>query len=564
MRLEPSTLIPYRTRGDEVSSVRHGEEARRWTGREGALRAMLLACAVTLQMDPCALASQARPDDRCAVVDRPAATRPDCGGAVIPPNIAPLTFVIQEKGSAYYVKIRSDKGEPLEVYSRSGEIRPGQGPWHRLLAENRGKDLWFDVYVLGLGTGAAPQGQQDAWTRFAPLRATIASEPIDDFLVYRKIRPVHSTYGDMGIYQRDLRTFKEKAVLENGSFDHGCLNCHTFCNNGTGTALLSIRSRVYGSSAILVEGDEVTKVGTKFGYSAWHPSGKLVAFSANDVRQFFHLASDEVRDVVDYDSLVATYRLSDKTVRAVPGLVQKDRLETYPTWSPDGRYLYFCSAPKTWTDGPSFQEAYDRIRYDLGRIPYDVNEDRWGEPEMLLTAADTGQSILLPRVSPDGRWLLFAMCDYGCFPVYRQSSDLYLMDLHADAGTRPKAYRRLDINSEASDSWHCWSANGRWIAFSSKRLSPLLTRVYLAYVDEQGQVHKPLLLPQQDPRFYDSCLWTFSVPELVTEPVKIRKESLGRVVRGTDQIGVKMPVTMATPKADTTIPQHDEPVQPGR
>jgi hypothetical protein len=537
---------------------------RRWTGKEMTLRTLLLVCAITLRTELCGMGGQARPDGQSVAVDRPPAAHPDYSGAVIPPNIAPLNFVIQEPGRAYYVKVHSDKGQAIEVSSRTGEIRLGVGPWHRLLAENLGGELLFDIYVLGRSATAPASGEQDTWTRFAPLRMAIAKEPIDDFIVYRRIRPVHSTYGDMGIYQRDVRSFEEKAVLENTSFDRGCLNCHTFCAHHTDPMLLSIRSRVFGSSAILVDGGQVTKIGTKFGYSAWHPSGKLVAFSANDVRQFFHLASDEVRDVVDYDSLVATYRLSDKTVRGVPGLVQKDRLETYPTWSPDGRHLYFCSAPKTWSDGPSFQEAYDRIRYDLGRIPYDVNEDRWGEPEMLLTAADTGQSILLPRVSPDGRWLLFTMCDYGCFPVYRQSSDLYLMDLQADAGTKPRAYRRLDINSDASDSWHCWSSNGRWIAFSSKRLSSLLTRLYLAYVDEQGQVHKPVLLPQKDPRFYDSCLWTFSVPELVAEPVKIRKESLGRVVRSSEQIGVKMPVTMATPKADTTIPQHDEPVQTGR
>jgi hypothetical protein len=77
-------------------------------------------------------------------------------------------------------------------------------------------------------------------------------------------------------------------------------------------------------------------------------------------------------------------------------------------------------------------------------------------------------------------------------------------------------------------------------------------------------VHSPILLPQEDPAFYDSCLWTFSVPELVTGPMKARKETLARVVRGQDQVDIKMPVTMATPKVDTTIPQHDSPVQTGR
>jgi hypothetical protein len=93
------------------------------------------------------------------------------------------------------------------------------------------------------------------------------------------------------------------------------------------------------------------------------------------------------------------------------------------------------------------------------------------------------------------------MCDYGCFPVYRPSSDLYLMDLQAAQPAGRYSYRRLSINSDASESWHSWSSNGRWIAFSSKRLSHLFTRTYLAYVDDQGTVQKPLLLPQKNSGF---------------------------------------------------------------
>ena len=44
--------------------------------------------------------------------------------------------------------------------------------------------------------------------------------------------------------------------------------------------------------------------GSHVGYAAWHPSGKILAYSIMKVRQFFHSASDEVRDVVDLDSLM--------------------------------------------------------------------------------------------------------------------------------------------------------------------------------------------------------------------------------------------------------------------
>jgi hypothetical protein len=264
---------------------------------------------------------------------------------------------------------------------------------------------------------------------------------------------------------------------------------------------------------------------------------------------FQHTAGPEIRDVVDLDSLLAYYDAGSRTVKTAPALARKDRLETYPAWSPDGRFLYFCSAPRTWTDRSVIPERYDQIQYDLVRIAYDVRQDTWGEPQTILSAQQTGMSILLPRISPDGRWLLLSLCRYGCFPVYQQSSDLYLIDLEAARNTGRYEYRRLEINSDESESWHSWSSNSRWIAFSSKRDNGTFTRTYLSYVDPNGVAYKPLLLPQKDPTHYDSCLWTYSVPELTTGPVPFSKEKLGRVVRGSRQIDVQMPITTATPKA---------------
>jgi Tol biopolymer transport system component len=313
--------------------------------------------------------------------------------------------------------------------------------------------------------------------------------------------------------------------------------------------LISTRTPKYTNAAIIVEDGTAKKIGATFGYSCWHPSGKILTYSMNKVVLFHHAVSEEARDVMDLDSLIAYYVVGSQTIKTTPDLSRKDRLETYPTWSPDGRFLYFCSAPLTWTDRTVIPESYKDVRYDLMRIAYDPDRDEWGPLETVLSAKDTGRSILVPRISPDGRWLLFCMCEYGCFPVYQRSSDLYVIDLEAAKQTGRYEYRRLDVNSDQSESWHSWSSNSRWIAFSSKRGSGVFTRTYLSYVDPNGAAHKPLLLPQKDPTYYDSCLWTYSVPEFVTGPVQMTKESLGRVVRSSDKISVQLPVTTATPKA---------------
>jgi len=496
-------------------------------------------------------------------IDRPAKIQPDYAGSAIPPNIAPLNFVIQQDGAGYFVKIYSEKGNPIEISSRKPTIMIPKQAWHELLDMNRGRQLNVDIYVESLAGASSSKGENVGWSRFQTLTAQIAAEDIDTFLVYRRIRPGHSTWREIGIYQRNLSCFDESTILNNEYFKHGCVNCHTFCSNRTEKVLIGIRSAVYGSSALLVEGDNVRKIGTKFGYTSWHPSGKIAVFSVNKVRQIFHSAASEVRDVLDFDSLMSYYEVESESVKTTPDFTKKDRLETYPAWSADGRYLYFCSAPVTWPDKTVVPESYDQIRYDLVRTSYDIDSDQWGALETVLSAEDTGLSILLPRISPDGRWLLFCMCDYGCFPVYRHSSDLYMMDLEAAKQTGQYKYRRLDINSSKSESWHSFSSNSRWIVFSSKRDSGVFTRTYIAYVDKSGKVHKPIRLPQKDPAYYDSCLWTYSVPELVTEPVRVTREKLGRIVRGSEKISVKMPITMATPKAGE-LPDSQEPWQTER
>ena len=503
------------------------------------LLGVLLACALAYGLRGRAVAV-----DKYIAVDRPAKIYPDYSSTVIPPNIAPLNFLVQETGSGYCARIYSEKGGPIQVFSRSPKILIPVGSWHELLDKNRGGELHFDIFVR-----TANQG----WVRFSTIANKIAGEDVDGYLVYRKMHPTYiMTRGRVGIYQRNLGDFDEKLVLDDHRYRYmaGCVNCHAFCCNRPDKALIGVRTRTQGDITLLIEHGVVNKLDAKFGFTAWHPSGRLAAYSLNKLLLFFRTAKDEVRDVIDLDSMLAYFVVDTKTIKTSPEISRKDRLETWPTWSADGRYLYFCSAPRSWSDQTTvLPESYTEVKYDLVRISYDVENDKWGEVETVISAKDTGLSIAMPRTSPDGRWLIFCMYDYGAFPPWQASSDLYIMDLKAAEATGKYEYHRMEINSDQSEAWHGWSSNSRWIVFSSKREHGPFTRSYLSYVDESGKAYKPLAVPQEDPEFYGYCLEMFNTPEFATGPIATIGERLARVVRGSAEVSVQMPITMATPKA---------------
>ncbi len=500
------TSLPRRTFRTGAPDPR--ECARQKRGRPGKVGISLLSglIYVVCLMALCRAASSL---DNLEPVPRPPRLSPDYAGIVIPPNIAPLNFAIEEPEVARHrVRVLPVHGRPLEVTGNSASVELPMAGWRAMLESNRGEPLVFEVEV---------RGSAGDWRRFAPVTNLVSADPVDGYLVYRLLRPVYNIYGAMGIYQRDLGSFTETPILENRAIEDGCLNCHTFLAHRAEPMALHIRHRQSGNPMLLIQSNAVTRVDQTSGYLSWHPSGRLLAFAVNRFALLFH-TTGETRDLYDGASDLGIHRLDSNQVVMPPAISKPDRLENWPAWDPAGRYLYFCSAPKLRI------ERHKQIRYDLMRVAYDLEQDSWGEPETLVSARDTMASAAQPRISPDGRWLLFCLAPYGNFPAYHAGSDLHLMDLET------RSMRRLEINSDQSDSWHCWSSNSRWIVFSSKRRDQLFTRPYFSHVDQQGHCSKPFLLPQRDPRFYDAFVKTYNLPEFVREPVTVTPDDLARGV----------------------------------
>jgi Tol biopolymer transport system component len=309
--------------------------------------------------------------------------------------------------------------------------------------------------------------------------------------------------------------------------------------------MFHMRAGAVGTSMILAYDKETYKIDTSTSfnhatsYRSWHPNGQIIAFAFNTVKQVFHAVGKNL-DVYDRASDLLLYNIKTNTITTSPKISTGERMETYPEWSPDGRYLYFCSSPalETYNQG---EHPFKKIRYDLMRISYDVSTDTWGEVEPVLLASKLGKSIAHPKFSPDGKHILFCMSEYSYFPLYMPDSDLYLLDTETLEFHKPEK-----INSDRAESYHCFSSNGRWVVFSSKRQDGQSTHPYFSYFDTDGRFSKPFLLPQKDPAYHQSRVIVYNIPELVKGPVKIPPQKLIKTAWSDEIVKAKL-----DPKIDT-------------
>lgn len=434
---------------------------------------------------------------------------PDYSGTpAIPRNIAPLRFRIDIDADRYQAAIGvSGEAPEIIVNSTDGAIEIPEGEWASLLDRAAGRSIAVAMATCG------PSGD---WVGYPEMTFDVDTAALNDWLVYRLIYPGYELWNRMGIYQRCPATYEQEALLENDPTDKQCMNCHSFASARPETMMLHVRG-TNGGTIIIRPGKEPVKLnpkasGTPHGaaYPAWHPSGRYIAYAADDIKQFFHTSGSKAIEVVNMAGDMMVYDTDTRTGFTDSLMAGPEYIETFPTWSPDGRALYYCRAQPLYTPA-----GIDSARYDLVRRPFDPATGRFtGAPEMVYEASKEGKSVTVPRISPDGRWLLFTRSDYGNFMIWHTAAELCLIDLAADSlAVRPAD----EINAPgAVDSYHSWSSDGRWMVFSSKRIDGLFARPFIARFDSAtGRFSAPFVLPQADPDHYNDLLMSFNIPEFV-------------------------------------------------
>ena len=439
---------------------------------------------------------------------------PDYKDVTIPCNIAPLNFMIEgaERVQAVFM---NEGNELLRIRGKEGIIRIPQKKWAEILEQAKGEDLhvsvsiWSERHPDGLG--------------FAPFTVSVATDEIDPWIAYRLIEPGYVGWRQLGIYQRELSSFKESSIVTNRKSNTTCLNCHNFSSYSSKKMVFHARGANGGT--ILYNDGRLEKIdfrniGPKKSttYPAWHPEGRFIAFSSNSTHQLFIAEGKKPIEVFDSASDLVLYDVETGDVLTDQRFMTKDALESFPAWSPDGRYLYFVSSEDAHLDVNFSPNA----RYHLLRVPFDPLSRTFGETiDTLYNARTQGGSISHPRVSPDGRYMFYTWSAYGTFPIWHEEADLGMIDM--------ETMENVDISAwnapEHADSYHAWSSNGRWAMFGSRRIDGRYTRVYLAYFDADGKAHKPFLLPQEDPRHDLWRLKSYNVPEFIDGEVALPEEA---------------------------------------
>ena len=445
-----------------------------------------------------------QPGDGASKENRNAIIEPDYSNSTIPINIAPLNFSIEEKGDAFFVNIVGPKGKSLSVSSSNGTIKLPEKKWRKFLETNKNCVLEYQIFVKRDGK----------WKQFKSFGNKISDAEIDPFLYYRLLFSGYESWAEIEIVQRSLESFREKSVVENNVVGQNCVNCHSFNQQNPNNFMFHMRGSMGGTYFLndghLQKFDLQTKeMESNATYARWHPSGKYIAYSTNKVVQQFHSAESKKIEVSDLSSSLVLYDIEKNEMMQIPVDRAKQFMDTYPEWSPEGKVLYFCRASQIAED-----YDYRETKYNLCRVGFNPETREFGESETIFDATVEGKSVSFPRVSPDGKTLVFTYHDYGVFSIWHKEADLYSINLN-DLSIKKMEY----LNSDFTESYHSWSTNGRWMIFSSKRGDGLTARPYISFIDENGVAQKPFILPQEDPKFYNNFPKTFNIPEFAKAEV---------------------------------------------
>jgi tetratricopeptide (TPR) repeat protein len=398
-------------------------------------------------------------------------------------------------------------------------------------------------------------GFRDKTLRNAVSRGGVAihtsRDPVGAPIFYRDV-PLMPSEGEKGVIKpladngipliawrlRNVGEPRSRVVLEGM---RTCANCHSFSADGKtlgmdldgpqndkglyAIAPVSPKMSIRNEDVITWNNFQDPNVGRmRVGFmSQISPDGQYVATTVateKDLLRNYYVANFKDYRVLQVfyatRGILVWYSRATGKRQPLPGADDPRYVQASAVWSPDGKYLVFvrAEAKDAYPEHSKLAEyANDPnetpIQYDLYRIPF--NGGRGGRAEPILGASQNGMSNSFPKVSPDGRWIVFVKSRNG--QLMRPDGQLYIVP--ASGGEA----RRMRSNTPLMNSWHSFSPNGRWLVFSSKSRSPY-TQMYLTHVDEDGSDSPAILVENST-----AANRAVNIPEFVN----IRPDGLSRI-----------------------------------
>ena len=468
-------------------------------------------------------------------------------GSIFPPEITAPTFIWHDQSEATQWRIEiafADGTKPLSVSSggvpiQIGEIDPRcvsmTNRLPSLTADQTGAHTWkpneenwvfIKRHSVEHGAVVAIIGLDRAEHEVAKsqISLSMSSDAVDGQIFYRDV-PLMPSEGKRGVVQplspsllylinwriRDIAQPESRIIMHDL---HTCGNCHSFSKDGKTMgmdvdgpgndkglyAIVPVRRHMAIRNEDTVSWNADLRVGqSRVGFmSQLSPDGRYVLSTFAGEDQTIS-SSYFVTNFKDYRFLqvfyptrgiLAWYSRATGRRQTLPGADDPRHVQTDGVWSPDGKYVVFARADAKDSDREGQQmplHANDanevQIQYSLYRIPF--NGGRGGKAEPIEGASNNGMSNSFPKISPDGRWIVFVKCRNG--QLMRPDSELYIVPF--EGGTA----RRMRANTSQMNSWHSFSPNGRWLVFSSKSRSPY-TQMFLTHIDRNGQDSPPIYI----------------------------------------------------------------------
>jgi len=466
-------------------------------------------------------------------------------GSVFPPDFVPPTFLWHDRTAGvatWRITIDCADGGKLLVVETDGPPPPEgpideralgptnevyEGTAYQRSAHSWTPDeaLWSEIQKRSVASIAtvtiegAAKASDEALSRGAVTISTSRDE-VGAPIFYRDV-PLMPARGEAGVIRplaadaipliewrlRDVTKPESKVVLTGMP---SCANCHSFSLDGKTMGMdVDGPQGDKGAYAIapverntVISDDEVITWNAFADKPEGHktigflsrisPDGRYALTTLNESLYVANFTNFRFLQVFyPTRGILAWYSRETDEMKALPGANDPDFVHCDPAWYPHGEQIVFARARAIdpYPEGrPLATYAGDpkevEIRYDLYRMPFDGGKG--GTPVPIEGASDNGMSNTFPKVSPDGKWIVFTKCRNG--QLMRPDGRLWIVP--AEGGEA----REMRCNTPLMNSWHSFSPNGRWMVFSSKWNTPY-TQMFLTHLDEDGNDTPPILVP---------------------------------------------------------------------